>query len=166
MKLLGDVKMKMRSRRRWTILMGTLVATLAAGGGALAAGLGSTPVPAAPSVPAGAELSTIQQLVKNFASANGDATPANAVIVPTTRQVAEQQDAGAVVSTNEPDYYVILHGHFVAHDAHVPPGASLPTGTVLTLTVDPSSNTITDWGISDAEPNADAVGAPQPLPLP
>jgi hypothetical protein len=64
---------------------------------------------------------------------------------------------------NTPAYFVLLHGHFTGDEA--PPGTALPTGRILTLTIDPQTNRSTDSGIEDRMPNLDAIGKPEPLPL-
>jgi hypothetical protein len=70
--------------------------------------------------------------------------------------------------TDTPVYFVLVHGNFaVAGAAPSPSTVATPIrGTVLTLTIDPATNTITDAGIENTTPDLNAIGVPQPLPLP
>lgn len=56
-------------------------------------------------------------------------------------------------------YLVVAKGQFSGRLAKHPPGAQLPTGTVLSLVIDTQTRQITDWGISDTEPNLSALGS-------
>jgi hypothetical protein len=112
----------------------------------------------APPPPSPAELRTLEQLALSGANGAGDTHPTDGVVVPSTREIAEHVDAGAVVDSNQPVYFLLVHGHFTGNMA--PPGGPPPTGTVLTLTVDPTTNTATDSGIGDATPDLNAIGKP------
>ena len=47
------------------------------------------------------------------------------------------------------EYLVILHGSFTAVGAKVPSGDPVPTGTVLSFTLDPKTHEVLDWGVTD-----------------
>src|SRR3954447_329998 len=86
---------------------------------------GSNVVTAVPPSPAPAELAAIRQVVLQAASAMGDPSPTDAVLVPTTRRLAELVD----VDTAEPDtpvYFVLVHGRFTDPRAPVPQSAQAP----------------------------------------
>ena len=94
----------------------------------------------------------------------GEPNPTDGVVVPTTRRLAELVD----VDTDEPDtavYFVLVHGDFTAYGTSVPPGGKPPTGTILTLTIDPRTNESIGTGLPAAMPDLDAMGTPQPLRL-
>jgi len=133
---------------------------------ALGGGGGTRMVPGAPPIPTGSELVAVQQIALKAAADNGDAKPTTATLVPTTRGIAEEIDAGASVNSDQPVYFVVLHGHFTANGASIPEGASAPTGSVLTLTIDPNTNEITDLGIEDSTPDVGEIGVPVTLTLP
>jgi hypothetical protein len=64
-----------------------------------------------PPSPAPAELAAVRQLVLRAVSRMGDPSPTDAVLVPTTRRLAELVD----VDTAEPDtpvYFVLVQGRF------------------------------------------------------
>jgi hypothetical protein len=118
----------------------------------------------APPMPDTAELAAIRQLVLRAATNMGDSTPTDGVIVPTTRRLAELVD----VATAEPDtpvYFVLVHGAFTDYAARIPKGATPPTGTLLTLTIDPATNEVLGAGLVGQMPDVNAIGAPEPLPL-
>jgi|SRR5579862_174457 len=144
------------------IALGVAVAAVAATTSAFGGGGRARLIVGAPASPTPSELAAIQQLVLKVATSQGDPSPTNISLIPTTRQVAERIDAGSGQGyANTPVYFVIAHGHFTAYNASVPPGAPLPTGTVLTLTIDPATNMITDAGLESTTPNLNAIGVPQ-----
>jgi hypothetical protein len=99
------------------------------------------------------------------AVAAGDPHPSSGVLVPTTRRIAEQVDVGDPSEANTPAYFVLVHGNFTA-DGPGPPGAAPPTGSILTLTIDPKTNQSTDSGVEDRMPDLDAIGRSEPLSFP
>lgn len=59
---------------------------------------------------------------------------------------------------------VVMHGHFTLNSAPVPPGSAVPTGTVLTLTIDSHSGWIDQRELTMSEaPGLRALGPPQSL---
>lgn len=105
-------------------------------------------------------------IAKSMAARMGASNPASAHYVLTTRQVAESLVAGDHVQTNPEGYLVVLHGHFCAPGARVPPGAPMPTGTQINLTIDPMTQQILDFGISNQSLSLSTLGQVQPLTLP
>jgi hypothetical protein len=151
-------------------LLGLAAAGFVALGFGIAAAVGAfggsshphTVTAVAPPSPSPAELAAIRQLALRAAAGMGDPSPTDGVLVPTTRRLAELVD----VDTIEPDvpvYFVVVHGEFKADSA--PPGVEPPTGTILTLTIDPATNESLDTGLVKAMPDVNAIGEPEPLQL-
>jgi hypothetical protein len=150
-------------------LAATAIVVAAGLGGAYAAGaFGESKGPPgathAPPPPDTAELATIRQLVLRAATSMGESSPTDAVLVPTTRRLAELVD----VDTAEPDtpsYFVLVHGKFTDWGARIPRGGKPPTGTILTLTIDSNTNELLDSGLVGKMPDLDAMGKPETLQL-
>jgi hypothetical protein len=90
-----------------------------------------------------------------MARLSGDAHPAWIMAVDTTRAWGLQDATpGDYVpgSASEPAYLVVLKGKFKLTLASVPPGAPLPTGDYLAVTVNPSTLQILDLGLSNQAP--------------
>jgi len=129
------------------VTIGVAAAAGAFGGGSQG-GLGGE----APPPPGAPELASIRQLVLQAAARMGDEAPTDGVLVPTTRRLAELVD----VDTAEPDtpvYFALVHGEFTDYGARLPKGAKPPTGTILTLTIDPGTNQSLDTGLVGAMPH-------------
>jgi hypothetical protein len=120
----------------------------------------------APPPPNAAELRKLAHLALQVARGAGDAHPTDATVVPTTRRIAEAVDAGSGVGyLAAPAYFVVVHGTFEACNVPLPSGAACPTGTILTLTVDPRTNESSDGGVESRMPDVNKIGKPEPLPL-
>src|SRR5262245_26107989 len=57
---------------------------------------------------------------------------------------------GAHDATEE--YVVVLHGRFTAYNASVPPGADPPTGSMMAIAYDASTQDVTDLSVGDGDP--------------
>jgi hypothetical protein len=57
-----------------------------------------------------------------------------------------------------PVYLVTMSGHFTAYDAPVLANTPLPTGTVLTFTVDPATGEVRDLGLNSSRPDLAKAG--------
>jgi hypothetical protein len=99
------------------------------------------------------------------AAINGDAHPSSAGWVKTTRQRAVSAESTDTVDSNQPVYYVVLHGHFAATKGYLGPGAAVPTGTILTLTVDASTGEVLDNSLSNRTPDFSHTGRLSALAL-
>src|SRR5205807_978807 len=77
------------------LLLGAALGTLALTTTAFGGGRAPRAPAGAPAPPTGSELAAIQQLVLNAAASGGEASPTDAFLVPSTRPVAEQVDAGS-----------------------------------------------------------------------
>lgn len=109
-----------------------------------------------PTTPA-AYTQALTALVAHAAAANGELHPTGVTYVKTTRKAAARL-VGAEVNTNEQVYLVQLNGDFVGRMAEVPPGASLPRGHAMTLSVDAATGRILDWSISPQGQRLTALG--------
>ena len=72
-------------------------------------------------------------------------------------------DAGAQAATDQPVYYIVIHGHFVAYSAPRPYGSPAPQGTVITLGIDASTGDETSFSVMTHDPNDAALGTPTSL---
>jgi hypothetical protein len=116
--------------------------------------------------PSGARVPAFVTAAANrVAAINGDAHPSNAAWVKTTRQTAVSAESTDTVDSNQPVYYVVLHGHFAATKGYLGPGAAVPTGTILTLTVDASTGEVLDNSLSNKTPDFSHTGPPSGLAL-
>jgi hypothetical protein len=104
-------------------------------------------------------VTTLTVLAKNMAAYADDSNVVAGDAVLTTRQAAATASSGDLVNTNQPVYLVQLQGHFTALGASVPPGVKLPTGTDLTLVVDATSGSVTDWGVSNRKADLYKLGS-------
>lgn len=100
-----------------------------------------------------AELAAVKKNANTIASADGEYAPTHIQVALTTRRVAAQVDSGGWVNTNQPVFFVVLHGNFTDYSASVPFGSPQPTGTVLTLTIDAVTNQLTRLSIRNVTPN-------------
>jgi hypothetical protein len=97
-----------------------------------------------------------------MAAANGDAIPSSAQWVLTDADTAAPAVGLESGAPGLEVYLVVMRGDFLAYQAKVPAGASLPRGTVMTFIADASSRKITDWGVSNVVPEIPGL---QPLAL-
>jgi len=115
---------------------------------------------------AGGPPAFVATIAANEARRSGDAAPASAAWAKTTRQAAMDADSGDQVDSNQPVFYVVVHGRFVDQKAHMPSGVSPPTGTVLSITIDASTQQVLDYALGDHQPDLARVGGAAPLHLP
>ena len=143
-----------------------VVVALATAAGVGAFGGAWSPTRGAAQPPSSAELQKLGAYALDAATQDGDPHPTAAFVVPTTRRIAEEVAAGDNGEPNTPAYFVVIRGHFTLNDVSVPAGSRAPTGTVLTLTIDPRANRSLDLGAGTRVPDLYAMGQPEPLPLP
>jgi hypothetical protein len=92
----------------------------------------------------------IERIAGAYAAAAGDPRPDFAALTLTTHHRALAfTDAGSDGGADFPVVLVELHGVFTAYTAHLPPGAKVPHGTLLTVVVDRTTLRVTDWGVAD-----------------
>lgn len=102
-----------------------------------------------------------QAAMVKAAVASGDLTVTHGQWVRTTRGVANALTSGASVGVENAEDVVLVEarGNFTATYAHPPYGAPLPTGTEMTLILDPISGQVLDYGLSHAALDLSSVGA-------
>src|SRR5436309_1535448 len=144
------------------IVVAGIVAASVAGASGAGASRAATKRSAASAGSASAKLATpntsrvpafVTAAASRVAAINGDAHPSSAAWVKTTRQTAISAESTDTVDSNQSVYYVVLHGHFAATKGYLGPGAAVPTGTILTLTVDASTGEVLDNSLSNKTPD-------------
>lgn len=116
--------------------------------------------------PSGSQVPAFVTAAANrVAAINGDAHPSSAEWVKTARQTAVSANSTDTVDSNQSVYYVVLHGRFAATKGYLGPGAAVPTGTILTLTVDASTGEVLDNTLSSKTPDFSHTGQPRALAL-
>ena len=95
------------------------------------------------------------------AVASGDSSVTHGQWVRVTRGVAIALTSGASVGIEDSEDVVLVEaqGNFTATYAHPPYGAPLPTGTEMTLILDPTTGQLLDYGLSNAAVDLSSVGA-------
>lgn len=83
------------------------------------------------------------------ARGNGDASVHRGYIILTTREQAAAPD---IVNGDQPVYEVVVQGRFTCGGCSIPPGAKVPTGSVITSSVDRQTFQSLDFGISRSLP--------------
>jgi hypothetical protein len=96
-----------------------------------------------------AKLSILERLARSKVTASKDAKVHAGLIVLTTR---EQAAGGDVVNSNQPVYELILSGHFTCEECTTTARAGAPTGSYITVSVDRSTLSTTDFGIGPSPP--------------
>jgi hypothetical protein len=76
--------------------------------------------------------------------------------------------AASLLNPTQHVYLIVMTGHFVDAHAFIAPGQPAPSGTTITFTVDPKTQGIRDFGLSNASPDTSSVAmsAVYFLPLP
>lgn len=107
---------------------------------------------------------SLRKAALHWAKANGDADPAEirTVRAPARDVLAflgrdlhyESNPAADEIETD----LVMVRGRFVAHMAHPPKGARLPTGTNLWFILESDSGDSIGWGLNNADDDLSALG--------
>lgn len=95
------------------------------------------------------------------AVASGDRSVIHGQWVRVTRGIANALTSGGSVGVEDSEDVVLVeaHGNFTATYAHPPYGAQLPTGTEMTLILDPTTGQVLDYGLSNTAVDLSSVGA-------
>lgn len=95
------------------------------------------------------------------AVASGDSSVTHGQWVRVTRGIANALTSGGSVGVEGSEKVVLIEarGNFTATYAHPPHGAPLPTGTEMTLILDPISGQVLDYGLSHTAVDLSSVGA-------
>lgn len=102
-----------------------------------------------------------QAALVKAAAASGDPSVAHGQWVRMTRGVANALTSGGSVGVEDSEDVVLVEapGNFTATYAHPVYGAPLPTGTEMTLILDPTSGQVLDYGLSHSAVDLSSVGA-------
>jgi hypothetical protein len=95
-------------------------------------------------------------MVLKAASSSGDAHPTSAEVFAAARGVASKSLYDALADTDQGVYAIVVHGNFVVNGPG--PGGPPPTGHVMTIVWDPTTNHVTDFGVGDREPTTTSLG--------
>ena len=153
--------------RRPLLVVGIFAIAIAASAGVLAGTLAeqhrqsSRELLLAAFPPSAAGLATLRSVAIEAASKTGDSTPTSGRVYASSRAVAVQvldPGAEAGVGSDQPVYVFVLRGEFVATNVPYPPAAKPPSGNSLTLVWDPSTQTVTDLGVDNNEPEPKGLG--------
>lgn len=102
-----------------------------------------------------------QAALVKAAVASGDSSVTHGQWVRVTRGVANALTSGGSVGVEDSENVVLVEalGNFTATYAHPVYGAPLPTGTVITLILEPTSGKVLDYGLSHSAVDLSSVGA-------
>jgi hypothetical protein len=101
-------------------------------------------------------LRSLEKSAADEARLNGDASVHRGYIILTTREQAAAPD---IVNSDQPVYEVVIQGRFTCGGCSIPPGAKIPTGSVITSSVDRQTFQGLDFGITRSLPTV-LVGEP------
>ncbi|MDA0160393.1 hypothetical protein OM076_08960 [Solirubrobacter ginsenosidimutans] len=108
--------------------------------------------------------SEIMRIGMGFAAANGDPDPDDVTAIATTHNAAVHAAmAGDDVGDDEDVDLIVMTGDFAAEGAKHPPGAEIPTGTFLSLVIEPRTGEIWDYGLDSRRPDLSSLGDPTSL---
>jgi hypothetical protein len=115
----------------------------------------------APSSTATLAAAQILAQINYLAAGNGEPNPTDIQYVSTTgadaaKALSEAPPPGPAGA--ESVILVAARGRFTGYGAKIPPGAALPTGTVITAVMDAASGALTEWGISRTFPQLATLG--------
>jgi hypothetical protein len=108
----------------------------------------------------------IPGLARAIAAKSGDNAPSLIQHATGTRADADRVVSGDVVFSDQPSYLIAVHGHFTVTPQlpPIPPGVSIPpqpktlTYSTMTLVVDASTGQVTDYGLTNDNPDLSALG--------
>jgi hypothetical protein len=102
----------------------------------------------------------LRTMALQASSANGVSSPKTIEAVASPdHQAAEKVVSGDIVNDHVAVYVVeVTGGTFTNNTASTPPGVPAPSGSVLTLTVNAQSFSVTDFGLTDTAPDLTQIG--------
>jgi len=151
------------SKRKAVVAVCLLVATATAVSVALA-GTTTTTKPAPPP-------DWLKEVAGRVAAADGDGSPATLRFALTTAQAAAPLvgltpgDPSVEADPDRAEYVVVMTGAFEDVNSFSPSGAVVPKGTCITITVDPSTHAVRDFGLTSGAVDTSTVGAMTPFTL-
>jgi hypothetical protein len=136
-----------------------VIGMLAAGIAAAAVSLSATMLPPAASAKAGPRIpasavARLAAIARTVASQNGDAKPTSTLAVTTTQAKALRAAAPGTtipIGANKPVYLIFMKGSFTAN-VPTPPGTGRPTGTYLSIMLNPATFQLLELGLSHRAP--------------
>lgn len=108
----------------------------------------------------------VLQAAEQVATGNGDPSPTLAYVINTTRGPAEEVATGGagVDSTTMPVYLVVMYGQFTCNWASGPAGTTVPTGSVVTFTINQTNTQdLPDYSCGNYSPSLTALESLGPL---
>ena len=151
--------------RRRVLILGLVLIAAAAGAAGVIAAANSPSRSASVQTRAGAafppdaqELAYLREVALRVAADTGDPHPTSGRVWASTRVRANVLVSGDRVDTDQPTYVLVVEGDFVANNAPRPAGAPAPTGSVVTLVLDPSIGGVLDFGVRNSVPDLTALG--------
>lgn len=118
---------------------------------------------ASAAAPVKVSASDVTSVALQEATDNGDGAPSLIEHVEATRAAANSAVGDAIIPASQgggnDSFLVIVHGHFTVSHSQGISGSSAPTGSVMTLVVDANSGQVTDFGVSNDDPNVSGLGA-------
>jgi hypothetical protein len=105
------------------------------------------------------------QAAYQAAYGSGDLLPDSAAWALLPRNAIPTPVGTAGAGSTGLEYVIVLEGHFTAYWASVPAGASLPTGSVLSIAYDATTHAVTDSSVGDGDPGIEDL-MPFTLPTP
>lgn len=151
---MSNGKLRRALRRRRTALSALVAGIAVAAVPALAALPSSASVGPGSAIPASA-IPALRTNMFLLARYNGDAHPASIRAVFTTQAKAlRTATPGDLIpgSARRPVYLVVMTGNFKVTHASVPPGARIPTGRYLAVTINPATFEVMDLGVGNHRP--------------
>lgn len=106
---------------------------------------------------------SLRKIALALAAGSGVRAPRAISYLATTRQRAVRAISSDTVNSDQKVYLVRMHGSFIGYGAKVPPGQTLPRGSVMTALIDPATGQVTDWSISPAAPDTARLGRMTPV---
>jgi hypothetical protein len=115
-------------------------------------------------------IAQMQETALHIAAESGDADPSGIEeaksTLGTVSHVIEPQGTGPTITDPEtgkpwsesPVYVVTMRGHFT-YDGPAPRGGSIPTGTSLTVTINPQTGALVSESLSESAPNMQAISS-------
>lgn len=106
----------------------------------------------------------VVRAAEEMAKASADPHPVLAYAIRTTEAVAlTGSPNGNVAAPETRVYLVMLYGQFTADWASPPAGAALPTGTVVTFTINQKTHRVMDMGLGHKTPSLVSLESFGPL---
>jgi hypothetical protein len=101
----------------------------------------------------------VRAMALRVAVSMGDSHPSGGRVFETTRTGAMKALADSPQDTDQPVYFVVIHGHFVGAGLSRPSGAPVQTGSTIAIVWDPIKQQVTDFHLGENELDTSSLGA-------